>query len=91
MHKKPSTTKQGFNTQPPEGGWAGLAQHVVGGGVVSTHSHPKVAGAQAYGAAQFGHVSTHSHPKVAGASLMRWRTIISVSTHSHPKVAGPPG
>ena len=32
-----------FNTQPPEGGWLGLAVNTIGG-IVSTHSRPKAAG-----------------------------------------------
>ena len=54
-----------FNTQPPEGGWASN----TGGrkeGVVSTHSHPKVAGRAEGRWIGCNRVSTHSHPKVAG-------------------------
>ena len=35
--------RAGFNTQPPEGGWA-LGRGFGGGGRVSTHSRPKAAG-----------------------------------------------
>ena len=43
-----------FNTQPPEGGWEG---NLPNGGidVVSTHSHPKVAGPQQQKAHQCQH------------------------------------
>ena len=56
--------------------------------VVSTHSHPKVAGCEK-GACRGGtFVSTHSHPKVAGLAAGFNGADKGVSTHSHPKVAG---
>ena len=58
------TLRNGFNTQPPEGGcYLPFSQNTLLG--VSTHSHPKVA-ANCDGLAISGRfVSTHSHPKVA--------------------------
>ena len=38
--------------------------------LVSTHSHPKVAAADKYGAAALSLVSTHSHPKVAATVFL---------------------
>ena len=56
---------------------------------VSTHSHPKVAGAKrAEQTIKADRVSTHSHPKVAGPAVAESRSGQAVSTHSHPKVAG---
>ena len=36
--------KNGFNTQPPEGGWVGLYRRPKSFLFVSTHSRPKAAG-----------------------------------------------
>ena len=56
-------------------------------GLVSTHSHPKVAAAMNAIGAGVSDVSTHSHPKVAAVyGEFTWH-IKRVSTHSHPKVA----
>ena len=77
----------GFNTQPPEGGWVRRRKSAVAG-MVSTHSHPKVAGSGAGQADRRLSVSTHSHPKVAGVITIEPYVLAMVSTHSHPKVAG---
>ena len=59
-------SSDGFNSQPPEGGWAAryspkwLAW-------VSTHSRPKAAGQRGTICFYFTGVSTHSRPKAAGA------------------------
>ena len=55
----------GFNTQPPEGGWAvdTFGFRTV---VVSTHSRPKAAGFWDYCVNNPRAVSTHSRPKAAG-------------------------
>ena len=55
----------GFNSQPPEGGWA-REQGVMQLEFVSTHSRPKAAGDQRARFAQHVAVSTHSRPKAAG-------------------------
>ena len=55
-----------FNTQPPEGGWAINVAEYLATFIVSTHSHPKVAGSVNINRRQHAVVSTHSHPKVAG-------------------------
>ena len=55
----------GFNTQPPEGGWAiGAIPRVHE--TVSTHSRPKAAGAIGAIPRVCVTVSTHSRPKAAG-------------------------
>ena len=56
----------GFNTQPPEGGWAETAAATEEINIVSTHSRPKAAGMGKL--AEYGKivVSTHSRPKAAG-------------------------
>ena len=77
-----------FNTQPPEGGWFHRSGGNVFISVVSTHSHPKVAGTPLARTLRTRDVSTHSHPKVAGVIVQEHVIHIDVSTHSHPKVAG---
>ena len=61
--------KRGFNTQPPEGGWAAccLSDSPVD---VSTHSRPKAAGTISSYALFNIDVSTHSRPKAAGQRLL---------------------
>ena len=56
---------EGFNTQPPEGGWEfGLpVPELI---EVSTHSRPKAAGLPNHLQPLFTMVSTHSRPKAAG-------------------------
>ena len=56
----------GFNTQPPEGGWSETQNDHRTHTLVSTHSHPKVAGPIGFRIIRQFQVSTHSHPKVAG-------------------------
>ena len=66
-------------------------RHNAGGiiprGMVSTHSHPKVAASDVLPRLSGPSVSTHSHPKVAAHSFMLRSLRGRVSTHSHPKVA----
>ena len=88
MHKTLSATQQGFNTQPPEGGWDPATKRPGLDGV-STHSHPKVAGLPWLSAAPTSHRFQHT-------ATRRWLDFTDgkgefggiVSTHSHPKVAG---
>ena len=56
---------KGFNTQPPEGGWAALAD-ILKDLDVSTHSRPKAAGGISRLFQGKTQVSTHSRPKAAG-------------------------
>ena len=55
----------GFNTQPPEGGWNILACDKMGK-PVSTRSRPKAAGPFIPSVNNFFPVSTRSRPKAAG-------------------------
>ena len=55
----------GFNTQPPEGGWAAYDPQYEWG-YVSTHSRPKAAGFDWVKNISESKVSTHSRPKAAG-------------------------
>ena len=56
----------GFNTQPPEGGWALVGEDALNELVVSTHSRPKAAGMRKLIKSIGINVSTHSRPKAAG-------------------------
>ena len=77
----------GFNTQPPEGGWAAGGRDVMLGNV-STHSRPKAAGIAGL-MTNLGYLFQHTaarrrlvpHP-------LRRRLQPMVSTHSRPKAAG---
>ena len=60
----------GFNTQPPEGGWGNVAYRVPSI-AVSTHSRPKAAGCRFHQVKLFAVVSTHSRPKAAGDTISR--------------------
>ena len=56
----------GFNSQPPEGGWA-MSKVSFAMALVSTHSRPKAAGRDKQAAIDRAEaVSTHSRPKAAG-------------------------
>ena len=79
---------EGFNTQPPEGGWLYVLLNCPVF-IVSTHSRPKAAGRQCFYPVRLHGVSTHSRPKAAGAKKMEEATGDYVSTHSRPKAAGP--
>ena len=79
--------RAGFNTQPPEGGWA-ETEAALSTEQVSTRSRPKAAG-------HFGGqnntmliVSTRSRPKAAGSALNTGSACSEVSTRSRPKAAG---
>ena len=67
--------REGFNTQPPEGGWTNQ-NYGCGFPVVSTHSRPKAAGFSAEWAQSITVVSTHSRPKAAG-QITRLQTSLS--------------
>ena len=56
----------GFNTQPPEGGWVKNLKRRIIQLIVSTHSRPKAAGFDTETERQDTLVSTHSRPKAAG-------------------------
>ena len=78
----------GFNTQPPEGGWALWRVLLQSRPNVSTHSRPKAAGLSVFGDNPASIVSTHSRPKAAGHVPQGYRYGCWVSTHSRPKAAG---
>ena len=82
------TTKKGFNTQPPEGGWLKKIerQETI---VVSTHSRPKAAGyLNATTTRTKGCFNTQ--PPEGGWRIPTFGLLIlsDVSTHSRPKAAG---
>ena len=56
----------GFNSQPPEGGWAFRLGYDFIVFFVSTHSRPKAAGKRIMKRTFSKKVSTHSRPKAAG-------------------------
>ena len=56
----------GFNTQPPEGGWAASQRPAPLTSVVSTHSRLKAAGKKYLTNLAMTTVSTHSRLKAAG-------------------------
>ena len=77
---------QCFNSQPPEGGWAGFSlRHAFH--TVSTHSRPKAAGQKGLVIDRVAAVSTDSRPKAAGikSAAMRW---ICASFNSQPPEGG---
>ena len=82
-----ASVHNGFNSQPPEGGWAGYFFE-RNEAIVSTHSRPKAAGQGAQKMSMTDAVSTHSRPKAAGWPIPRWPQALPVSTHSRPKAAG---
>ena len=57
---------EGFNTQPPEGGWEVDKKVAAAVSAVSTHSRPKAAGYTSDNLVHLCQVSTHSRPKAAG-------------------------
>ena len=78
--------KDGFNTQPPEGGWSvGLREREPP--AVSTHSRPKAAGQQVVG----GQIRCgfNTQPPEGGWGFRTRHPVAQpVSTHSRPKAAG---
>ena len=76
----------GFNTQPPEGGWR-PKNKVEKIGSVSTHSRPKAADKSTGSLVRLFRVSTHSRPKAAGHVQSASVSAPIVSTHSRPKAA----
>ena len=83
----PTAAASGFNTQPPEGGWAGATQsrrHRL----VSTHSRPKAAGIAICGGSsclsEFQHTAARRRLLFASGFLL---VRLPVSTHSRPKAA----
>ena len=83
----PNNPTQGFNSQPPEGGWMS-DQERLRGDAVSTHSRPKAAGSCGVLDNLILFVSTHSRPKAAGRRNKCGCGRNRVSTHSRPKAAG---
>ena len=84
-------TINGFNTQPPEGGWIIAVVDSATGIVVSTHSRLKAAGRRVTNGRIKIDVSTHSRLKAAGQEVQKgWERVI-VSTHSRLKAAGGQG
>ncbi len=79
---------QGFNTQPPEGGWTPSLAAYPAPCAVSTHSRPKAAGWRQRRQRPQRGVSTHSRPKAAGPTSDIPSGRNRVSTHSRPKAAG---
>ena len=65
----------GFNTQPPEGGWGYVKFNDSKGIFVSTHSRPKAAGSVWVRRLEILTVSTHSRPKAAGQIHSKSKTI----------------
>ena len=61
----------GFNTQPPEGGWVCNFSVATSESWVSTHSRPKAAGPERDDANKRISVSTHSRPKAAGPERLK--------------------
>ena len=85
-----STTMCGFNTQPPEGGWARFRAIPAS---KSTFQHTAARRRLVFCQRGRCHelcVSTHSRPKAAGAASAFWAARKAVSTHSRPKAAGQP-
>ena len=78
----------GFNTQPPEGGWAFCFNTPNQTPAVSTRSRPKAAGFLCNFPKEFKIVSTRSRPKAAGQIMRECSKISEVSTRSRPKAAG---
>ena len=78
----------GFNTQPPEGGWIDFFFSPTRCVWVSTHSRPKAAGIDFKPSLRTMMVSTHSRPKAAGPTVTSRYHRKLVSTHSRPKAAG---
>ena len=81
-------SRNGFNTQPPEGGWLVCRSNLSA--VMCFNTQPPEGGWQGinYCGDCFRVVSTHSRPKAAGPALPPARITATVSTHSRPKAAG---
>ena len=85
-----SDVSEGFNTQPPEGGWV---CHLILINKNEMFQHTAARRRLVYGWFQdMGKpiVSTHSRPKAAGDKIRCSEFEIVVSTHSRPKAAGTP-
>ena len=83
------SVRSGFNTQPPEGGWANpLATAPTLNLFQHTAARRRLVRDKGVGIAPQG-VSTHSRPKAAGTGDHDYRFVVRmVSTHSRPKAAG---
>ena len=80
--------RSSFNTQPPEGGWAGVLSRQQRRDGFNTQP-PEGGWTIAAFFAAIGAVSTHSRPKAAGDGEPVSSKHLLVSTHSRPKAAGP--
>ena len=79
--------RQGFNTQPPEGGWKRLFLQPFC--FVCFNTQPPEGGwDEKETAFPQDRVSTHSRPKAAGPTAIFCFKFFIVSTHSRPKAAG---
>ena len=78
--------RRGFNSQPPEGGWA-IAICIPIPEPVSTHSRPKAAGNRAQMQVIQIEVSTHSRPKAAGKGIPMSNPV-AVRFNSQPPEGG---
>ena len=81
--------RNGFNTQPPEGGWVGMYRPMMAAMGVSTHSRPKAAG-QGLPQPPATPTGFNTQPPEGGWLLknMASKDKVVVSTHSRPKAAG---
>ena len=83
-----ATKQQGFNTQPPEGGWLPCNDRLRM--CCCFNTQPPEGGwlARIAAISTKCNVSTHSRPKAAGHCTKQDRQACFVSTHSRPKAAG---
>ena len=85
---RPSNTKSGFNTQPPEGGWSRFTCFEIEELMFQhTAARRRLARPNRQIPTE-NTVSTHSRPKAAGMMSDDYQGGLWVSTHSRPKAAG---
>ena len=84
-----SLPMDGFNTQPPEGGWANIPIKAQTASGFNTQPPEGGWASTGCGNSRF-FVSTHSRPKAAGFGDVDSPWVRFVSTHSRPKAAGKP-
>ena len=77
----------GFNTQPPEGGWAMRVRALWRVSCFNTQP-PEGGWGSRLQLPRQDRVSTHSRPKAAGSADLKHDACVIVSTHSRPKAAG---
>ena len=88
LHRQKNRPKKGFNTQPPEGGWASMNVSSLQDCCFNTQPPEGGWDESLRRRVQGAFVSTHSRPKAAGTSKFSGRLQPQVSTHSRPKAAG---